>query len=46
MKKMEGIKRGFTDEYLSKDIEGQREMLSNINVFNFFMFAGTFYIWI
>ena len=35
----EGIKRGFTDEYLSKGIEGQRKMLSGINVFNFFMFA-------
>ena len=33
------IERGFTDEYLSECIIGQRIMLSNINGINFFKFA-------
>ena len=39
VEEVKGIKKGFTDEYLSKDIDGQRKMLSDINVFNFFIFA-------
>ena len=33
------IKKGFTEEYLGKDIEGQTEMLSSIHCFAFFVFA-------
>ena len=36
---VEGIKKGFTDEYLSQGVKRQREMLSKINVLTFFMFA-------
>ena len=39
VEEVEGIKKGFTDEYLSKDIEGQRKMLSKVDVLNFFKFA-------
>ena len=33
------IKKGFSDEYLSKDIEGRKEMLRSIESFAFFRFA-------
>ena len=34
-----GIKKGFTDEYLSKDLEGQTEMLESVEAFTFLMFV-------
>ena len=40
------IKKGFTDEYVSKDFKGQTEMLRSVDSFTFLMFVRKFLIWI
>ena len=38
------IKKGFTDEYLSKDFEGQRRILSSVDSFDFFCVCSKGYV--